>query len=461
MASSAGRRRAPPACVTESVEGGNVVRKFVLALVVLSGAALTAMLYHQLFVEGSFGPAALVAASALGLVFLSLTATFLLINTRHRDTVAKLWLGALSTVIAYVVIDVVAGWLLIEPLSPPLVPDEYRHHRLVPDSRAEFRQRDFTYVQRVNNLGLRGEDTTTEKPAGTYRIVMLGDSFTMGKGVKDDETFSVLLQQSLRQRLSQCHGKPVEVLNAGVDSYAPVLSFIQLKRDLTVLQPDMVILNLDVSDLTQEAAYRREAVRGEDGEIVAVPQRSGGKSAYEKLRDWTGRNLFFTRLLLFYANRALGHHEITVRNVVNEADPEIVAHTLAGDTVDRRQQWQDIFDSITRMKAYAEQHGMRFALSVYPWPHQLSDTEWVPGREVFMSKDARPSDRSLNTIRELAASNGIELVDLYPVFRASAGVEPLYFRHDMHFTAAGHRVMARGLEDYLAQRELPQLCAGP
>ena len=78
-----------------------------------------------------------------------------------------------------------------------------------------------------------------------------------------------------------------------------------------------------------------------------------------------------------------------------------------------------------------------------------------------MPKDARPSDRSLNAIRELAASNGIELVDLYPVFRASADMGPLYFRHDMHFTAAGHRVMARGLEDYLVQRELPQLCAGP
>ena len=91
--------------------------------------------------------------------------------------------------------------------------------------------------------------------------------------MKDDQTAAVLLEQSLRQKLAACNGRPLEVLNAGVDSYAPVLSFIQLKRELTQLEPDLVILNLDVSDLAQEAAYRRQAVFGDDGEVEAVPQR--------------------------------------------------------------------------------------------------------------------------------------------------------------------------------------------
>ncbi len=40
-------------------------------LVALTGAALAAMLYQQLFVERSLGPAALVAVAALGLLFLT------------------------------------------------------------------------------------------------------------------------------------------------------------------------------------------------------------------------------------------------------------------------------------------------------------------------------------------------------------------------------------------------------
>ena len=187
---------------------------------------------------------------------------------------------------------------------------------------------------------------------------------------------------------------------------------------------------------------------------------TGGKSAYERLRDWTGRHLFFTRVLLFYANRQLGHRDLTVRGVVMEADPEIVAHTLEGD-VDRRQQWNDIFDSIRRMKAYADGHGMEFLLTVYPWAHQVSDTEWIPGRYVFMAEGAKPSDKSLNTVRELAQANGIEFLDLFPAFRAHEGGNPLYFRHDMHFTPAGQQVFARGIGDYLELTHLSRLCGQP
>lgn len=435
------------------------MRRFVLAFVVLTGAALVAMLYQQLFVERSLGPAALIAVSALALPFVSLLATLLLMRTRHRDTVGKIWLGLVSTLIAYLAIDLIAGWLLIEPLSPPLVPDLYRHHKLVPKSRAEFRQQDFAYVQRVNNLGLRGADTSEDKPAGTYRILMLGDSFTMGKGVTDDETSSVLLERFLREKLVACNGRPVEVLNGGVDSYSPVLSYIELKRDLTHLAPDLVVENLDVSDLAQERAYRGQAVFDERSDVEAVPQRTDGKSFYDRLRDWTDRNLFFTRLLLYYANHAMGHRDFSVRSVVMEADPEIVAHTLEGDTVYRTQQWQELFDSISRMKRHAEANGMQFVLTVYPWAHQISDAEWVPGRYTFMPKDARPSDKSLNTIKALAAANGIELLDLTPVFRAYRGTEALYFKHDMHLTPTGQKLMAQGLADNLGGRVLNELCA--
>ncbi len=58
-------------------------------------------------VEGSLGPAALVAVCVLGVLFLSLLATLLLSRTRHKETVAKVWLGRSPPLLAYVVIDVV------------------------------------------------------------------------------------------------------------------------------------------------------------------------------------------------------------------------------------------------------------------------------------------------------------------------------------------------------------------
>jgi hypothetical protein len=436
------------------------MKKLLLALAAITGLGLAALVFQQVFVERSFGPAAMVAVAVLGVLFLSLAGSLYLLRTRFRDAVGKAWLAAFSAVASYLVLDYVAGLILIEPLSPPLVPDDHRHHRLVPNSRAEFHQPDFSYVQRVNNLGLRGQDTTLEKPDGTYRILMLGDSFTMGKGVEDDETFSVLLEHLLQAKLSACGGPRIEVLNAGTDSYAPVLSYIHLKRDLVALDPDLVIENLDASDLIQEAAYRKQAVLGEEGEVVAVPQHESDDTAYEKIRDWTSRNLFFTRALLYYANRSLGHRELTVRQVVIEASPETIAHTLEGD-IDRREQWDDIFDSLVRMKRLSEEKGFAFLLTVYPWAHQVSDTEWVPGRFMLMTQGAKPSAVSLNTVKALSATSGIELLDLFPVFKSYQGKESLYFAHDMHWTPDGNALVARGYEEFLAEKLLPHLCAKP
>jgi lysophospholipase L1-like esterase len=284
---------------------------------------------------------------------------------------------------------------------------------------------------------------------------MLGDSFTMGKGVEDDQTFSVLVERFVNEQSPGC--QKVEILNGGVDSYAPILELLYLERDLQPLAADMVVLNLDVSDLVQEAAYRTQAVRGPDGEIVGVPQHAQPDSLMERIRIWTERHLFFTRVVLLYANRALGYREITVREVVTRANAETVAHTLTGD-VDRTEQWHDLFESLTKMKAYTEEHGMEFLLTVYPWAHEISDTEWVPGRYAFMPPDAKASHTRMGTIEELSAANEIPLLDVTPAFRNYRGTESLYFKYDMHWTTTGHQVMAKAIADYLRQRHAAQWC---
>ncbi len=425
-------------------------------LTALAALALGAFIYQQAVVEGAFGPAAILGTALLACLVLALLGLTALLRTRHRDLVGNVLLAGIVTVAAYLAADLAAGWALIVPLSPPLVPDAYLHHALVPDSHAEIRQRDFAYVQRVNHLGLRGKDITVEKPAGTRRVLMLGDSFTMGKGVEDDETFSVLVEHGLSEAMAKCGGGSVEVLNGGVDSYAPLLSYLQLKRNLARLSPDLVILNLDNSDLVQEAAYRQQAVRDARGEIEAVPQ-VWQQSAYERLLGWSSRHLFFTRALLVYANRALSHRQLTVRQVVNEAGREHFAHTLEGD-IDRSAQWRDVFDSINLIKLLSDSLGAKFVLSTYPWAHQLGEKGWVPGRFAFMTKGERTSDLTRLTIRERSAALGIDLFEALPTFAAYQGSEALYFDYDPHWTPAGQRLMAEGLQHYIEERELPRWC---
>jgi hypothetical protein len=180
-----------------------------------------------------------------------------------------------------------------------------------------------------------------KKDKHLYRILMLLDSFTMGKGVQDDETFSALLEQSLKEQEIEINGKTIQVLNAGVNSYAPILSFLQLKKELGPVRPDLVVLNLDMGDLIQEVAYREAATYGPNGEIVGV----SGKNSWTWLRlfgvaahkednqprpttatavttRWINRRLYISRLLVLHLDRLFKEgSQITIENTVTLKKP--------------------------------------------------------------------------------------------------------------------------------------------
>ncbi|MBP9864913.1 MAG: hypothetical protein KBC91_00775, partial [Candidatus Omnitrophica bacterium] len=88
----------------------------------------------------------------------------------------------------------------------------------------------------TNSVGFRGKrDTSVEKPESVTRILALGDSFTFGFGVADDETFSRRLEETQPS---------VEVLNTGVPGYG-IDQVLMLYRTLgRKYHPDVVLVNV-------------------------------------------------------------------------------------------------------------------------------------------------------------------------------------------------------------------------
>jgi hypothetical protein len=70
----------------------------------------------------------------------------------------------------------------------------------------------------INSQGLRDYEYSLTKPAGVYRIMLLGDSTTLGWGVPLNNTTSKILERSLNAKLLPGYDR-VEVLNAGVGNY--------------------------------------------------------------------------------------------------------------------------------------------------------------------------------------------------------------------------------------------------
>ncbi len=100
-------------------------------------------------------------------------------------------------------------------------------------------------VYRMNNEGFRDDDFTREKPPGTFRIALLGDSFTLGEGVERGAIFADLLERKLADRR-------VEVMNFGVNGYDTLDVMLLLNEVVLGFQPDLVIYGYVLNDISRE-----------------------------------------------------------------------------------------------------------------------------------------------------------------------------------------------------------------
>jgi len=101
-----------------------------------------------------------------------------------------------------------------------------------------------------NSKGIRGRtEFAYEKPPGVTRIVVLGDSFTFGEEVGDDETYAHHLQALLPGS---------EVLNLGVHGYGHDQMLLYLKEEGLKYDPDIVLLGFMPDDMERNVLSFRD-----------------------------------------------------------------------------------------------------------------------------------------------------------------------------------------------------------
>jgi len=344
---------------------------------------------------------------------------------RNKSLLQNIWLCIGSLVFAFVGIDLILRFFLTGFAGEMYLPDPILHHKLEPNASRFYWNPEFKAWQRTDENGFRNEHPVRRAGPDTYRIMMLGDSFTMGVGVRTGETFSGVVEAKLNGRQQ----KKIEVINAGVNSYAPILSYLQFKTQGIQYDPDLVVLNLDMSDLVQETFLRRQAVYSSDGDPVAVKADDVKPKLSNQIEKWIHNHLYVTSYL-FWRFRSLVDSHVS-DYILTERNFNLMMHTLEGDDQDRSQQWEDLFDSIRRIRKFCEEHRISFFLSVYPWGHQVHEREWIPGRWKWVPKGSRVSDRSLRTIRELCEKYDIDRLDAFPAFRGYNGEKLLYYKDDM------------------------------
>ncbi len=125
----------------------------------------------------------------------------------------------------------------------------------------------------INSKGFRGPEIEHARDPKRQRVLVLGDSYVWGYGVKDDEVFTERLRNAMPE---------VEIVNLGVSGYGTDQELLLYRDEGYKYKADLVIIVVTENDpignlLTQQyVVYGKPAFQlkggDEDGELTLVNQ---------------------------------------------------------------------------------------------------------------------------------------------------------------------------------------------
>jgi hypothetical protein len=118
--------------------------------------------------------------------------------------------------------------------------DDYRGWGLNPGAHGCYRREGTAYV-RINRDGFRGTDYPLAKPAGVFRVAVLGDSYVEAIQVAEDKTFTAVIGRALGD-CPVLKKMRVEAMNFGVDGYGTAQELVTLRKKVWRYSPDVVVL---------------------------------------------------------------------------------------------------------------------------------------------------------------------------------------------------------------------------
>ena len=126
-------------------------------------------------------------------------------------------------------------------------------YELKPDLDSYYKLADF----RTNSRGLRDREYPLEKPPATFRVAVIGGSYTMPSGVALEDAYHSILEDRLNR---ESPGRSHEFINFGVGGYATKNKLATLRRKVLEYRPDLILFVLDGTKLADETGTKRRFV---------------------------------------------------------------------------------------------------------------------------------------------------------------------------------------------------------
>jgi len=267
-------------------------------------------------------------------------------------------------------------------------------HEHAPNRRAILMGAEF----RTNSHGLRDRDFSYERVPGRLRILMLGDSLTVGWGVPVEETFSKRIEA-----MYMANGIDAEVVNTGVGNYNTIQEVASFLTEGFKYQPDIVVLNFFVND----------------AEPVPVAKSS-------IITRWCASCVFIA-----------GRIDSLIRMLTLQTSWDKYYLSLYGDGSAKG--WLDAKDSIQKLAEFCRAKRIKLLIASLPELHDVHNYRF---------------QRITDLVREAAQQNGVPFVDVLPFLQVEQSANLWVTPPDPHPNARAHELIADGL--FGALQKLPK-----
>jgi hypothetical protein len=332
----------------------------------------------------------------------------------------------------------------------------------------------------TNALGFNDEEFTVPKPAGRFRVMAVGDSFTYGL-VPYPQNVMTLLEAALR---AACPDRDLDLLNFGIGGTNVTDYRTIIELGYATYEPDLVLVNFYAGNDSPDL-YRRA---------------SEGPSLRSLLRHsylWSYlRNVLVLRRSVPDAGvlaasvqgpapadrsadeRPRGGQVVDPDHQLRGDEPALVgpifdAKVFAGllavelgrfyvppDARAVVRAWESTLEQIEAARAHVAGHGGRLAITLYPSVLQVNArlrseaADQLRGRrrETKIAPDNIDPRLPNRTLLGYCREQSVPCFDLTPAFeRASQeSAEPLYKARELHWTPRGNRVAAEAQARHLA-----------
>jgi lysophospholipase L1-like esterase len=274
-------------------------------------------------------------------------------------------------------------------------------------------------LHRTNSAGMRGPEVSLAPEPGRYRIVIVGDSITMGHRVPEQDAYPSRVERLLSAEIP---GADFEVLNLGLSGSNVVHNLRRLERVGLRHHPNLIVYGFTVND-----------IEGPHFEANSAEDRDAYLAELTRFADSPSRLL-----------ELVWPRWVAIRSGLDPR-PGSYEYAVERGYLHNPQAWARVAKGLDRLVTLGRSEGVCVVVFIHAVMQQFNL--------------AHPFERVYEHVAREARNRGLHVAHSLPAFRGRDAASVRFDVVDSHPNAEGHRLLAEALvEGVLA---LPPECRVP